>query len=265
MHTYLCGHAGGEPEEYVRRAVEQRIDLITITDHIPMKREDIFSGRGVRMALDEMPRYRELVERAKQEGQRLGVEVLYGIESEYYPDENELHAMWDFIATEPFDFVIGSLHHQLPGFRAWLKKHGEPIDIANAYFRQAVKAIACGKYDTIAHPDLIQVYGTISAFDPHLAEASIREMLEAAVEYDTCLEVNTSGLIKQIYKLHPDPIILRWAVEMGVKLTLGSDAHQPEQVGQKMDEVIPLLKEIGFDRVHLFRQRKRESIALAAI
>lgn len=198
MHTFLCGHAKGEPEEYVRQAAELGIDLITITDHIPMLREDLFRGRGVRMAMDEVPRYRELVDRAKKEGERLGVEVRYGIEAEYFPDENELHDMWDFIEAEPFDFVIGSLHHQLPGFRDWLMDQGGPIDIANAYFRLAAKAIATGKYDTLAHPDLIQIYGTIPPFDPHLTEASIRQMLEAAVAHDMCLEVNTSGLTKEI-------------------------------------------------------------------
>ena len=37
-----------------------------------------------------------------------------------------------------------------------------------------------------------------------------------------------SGLNKGVYEVHPDPIILKWAQEMGCKLTIGSDSHRPE-------------------------------------
>ena len=36
MHTPLCGHAYGEPEEYVDQAASIGISLITFTCHIPM-------------------------------------------------------------------------------------------------------------------------------------------------------------------------------------------------------------------------------------
>jgi len=262
IHTYLCGHAMGHPSDYVRAAAERGVGMMTFTCHAPMENEAIFRGQGIRMSIEELPEYRDLVAEAAHLGRELGVEVRYGIEGEYYPDERELHGFWDLIETEPFDFVLGSLHHQLPGFRAWLLAQGGPEEIATAYFQQVARALRTKRYDSIAHPDLIRIYGTIPPFEPETLEGPIRAMLEAAVESDTCLEVNTSGLIKQLYEVHPAPTILRWASELGVKLTLGSDSHHSDHVAQKFPDVIAMLKDLGFRNVHHFKARHRIKEAL---
>ena len=36
VHTYRCGHAGGESRDFVRRAVERGLSEIGLTDHIPL-------------------------------------------------------------------------------------------------------------------------------------------------------------------------------------------------------------------------------------
>jgi hypothetical protein len=39
----------------------------------------------------------------------------------------------------------------------------------------------------------------------------IREFLQAVVDADMCMEINTSGLTKVDFEVHPDPLILNWA------------------------------------------------------
>lgn len=262
MHTVLCGHAFGEPREYVRAAADKGIDLVTFTCHVPMRDTESFSGEGIRMAIEELPLYRELVADAREYGASIGVEVLYGIEGEYFPEESKLTEQWQLLETEPFDFVLCSLHHQLPVFRRWLQQFGAPEAIAEVYFEQVTKAAQTGKYDSIAHPDLIRIYNTIPPFEPETQERAIKKMLAAVAASNTCLEVNTSGLIKQIFELHPAPSILAWAAELQVPLTLGSDSHRPEHVGQHFPEVLELLRSLGFDELHYFRQRQRIAYAI---
>ena len=72
------------------------------------------------------------------------------------------------------------------------------------------------------------------------------------------MEVNTSGLIKGDFEVHPDPLILDWASELGVKLTIGSDSHQPDTVGRFFDTIQPMLLKKGFKNLYFFRGRKRE-------
>ena len=109
---------------------------------------------------------------------------------------------------------------------------------------------------------MIRIYGTVQSFDPAAHEPGIRRFLAAAAEHDVCIEVNTSGLSKGVYQVHPDPMIMDWAVEQGVKFTVGSDAHRPSSVGQHFERVLPLLRAKGCERVYYHRGGIREEAPL---
>ena len=261
MHTPLCGHAVGEPIEYAIMAKELGIDLITITCHIPMQ-WSAFGQEGIRMRRDEIGAYIALVEETAQAAKPMGVEVLCGIEAEVYPDEAHLEPMDEVLAAHNWDFVLGSLHAQCQSYLTWLSEHKVNSDSmrVDSYFRHLIDGAQSGRYDSMSHPDVIRTYGVVREFKPAEHEEVIREFLQAVVDEDICMEVNTSGLTKGAYKVHPDPLILDWAAEMGVKLTMGSDSHRPGSVGQYVDWIQSMLREKGFRDLHYFRGRKRQRI-----
>ncbi len=263
MHTPLCGHAIGEPIEYAMMAVERGIQLITITCHIPMEWE-AFGQTGIRMQRHELDDYVELVRQTADQARPLGVEVLCGIEAEVFPDEAHMTPMDAILAAYDFDFVLGSLHAQCLSYLTWLKEnkvHSDAMRI-DSYFRHLIDGAQSGRYDSMSHPDVIRTYGVVRKFKPAQHETVIREFLQTIVDEDICMEVNTSGLTKGDYEVHPDPIILDWAAEMGVKLTIGSDSHRPQSVGQFFDTILPLLQSKGFEQVHYFRKRERIAIPI---
>ncbi|MBT5925162.1 MAG: histidinol-phosphatase [Verrucomicrobia bacterium] len=265
MHTPLCGHAVGEPVEYVRSAAELGLDLITFTCHVPMSQES-FGGPRIRMHKDLLNEYYGKVAQARKAGELLGVEVLCGIEGEVFPVASELDEMKELILSQPFDFVLGSLHHQLKAYKHWIIDQQLETDeaIIRDYFRHLTDAARSGFYHSMSHPDVIRIYGTIDSdsFVPENFESEIRGLLKACIEEGTCLEVNTSGLSKGVFEVHPDPIILDWAHEEGVKLTIGSDAHAPTRVGQHFDKVLPLLKSKGFKSLHYFKNGCEKTVTL---
>jgi len=265
MHTPLCGHAVGTPEEFVAFASARGIDLITFTCHVPLGPDHIFGGGNIRMAPDQLPRYNEVVAAAAEYGESLGVRVLRGIEAEIFPDPDAIRRMRETIDGSGFDFVLGSLHHHLPGYRDWLDETGllEDEDVIRTYFKQLVGGVRSGIYDSIAHPDVIRIYGTVEPFPAEAYRPEIEEFLDALVEEDHCMEVNTSGLIKGVFEVHPAPVVLDWAAERGVRLTMGSDAHAPDQVGQHFDAVRGMLRRKGFRSLHYFEGRERREIPLA--
>ena len=252
------------PEDFVREAFSKKIDLITFTCHIPMLEEG-FAQAGIRMSFEELPKYFAMVERARVLGEELGVRVLRGIEAEIFPDKEAMKRMDDTLAAHEFDFVLGSLHSSLPIYRQWLVNHGytKDYDIIEDYFEHLTAAIATGRYDSFAHPDVVRMYGVVNRFEPQKHERSIRTFLKTARQYNQCLEVNTSGLIKGDYVLHPDPLILDWASEIGNIFTLGSDAHRPDSVGQKFDEVLPMLHTKGITDLHYYLKRKRHTLSFS--
>jgi len=263
MHTPLCGHAVGHPMEYALAAKEKGIDLITITCHIPMDWE-AFGQAGIRMPREDLNHYMELVQSAVGPAKDFGVEVLCGIEAEVFPDETHMASM-DLVLNEyPFDFVLGSMHAHCRSFAIWCKQNKVKTDALkiDSYFRMLIDGVHSGRYDSMSHPDVIRTYGVVEHFNPLEHEEVIRDFLEALVEADVCMEVNTSGLTKGDFEVQPDPIILDWASALGVKLTIGSDSHRPGSVGQFFDSVLPMLHSMGFRKLHYFRKRKRIAIDL---
>lgn len=263
MHTSLCGHAGGTPKQYVEEAKRKGIDLITFTCHVPIA-DPGFLQNGIRMSLSQFDEYKIIIREASHFGEQIGVEVLLGIEAEVCPDETKLTDMDHFLSSNEFDFILGSLHHQLPVFRNWLREKffRSDTDKIDAYFRQLTNGVASRRYNSMSHPDVIRIYGTVNHFEPQDHEELIRHFLQTLVENDVCMEVNTSGLGKGVYKVHPDPMILDWAKELGVNLTIGSDAHRPNQVGQFFPRVLAMLKEKGFEHLHYFRNGEIQRIPL---
>jgi histidinol-phosphatase (PHP family) len=263
MHTPLCGHAVGELIEYAKMAAEREIDIITITCHIPMRWE-AFGQAGIRMSLEQLDDYLVLVGDTAEQAKPLGVEVLCGIEAEVYPDEAELKPMDEILAAYDFDFVLGSLHAQCRSYIDWLANNKVKKDTVkiDSYFRHLKDGAESGRYDSMSHPDVIRTYGVVNHFNPAEHEEVIREFLQAVVDEDICMEVNTSGLTKGDYEVHPDPLILDWASEMGVKLTIGSDSHHPQSVGQFFDVIQPMLRDKGFTDLHYFRGRQRQVIPM---
>jgi len=258
MHTPLCGHAVGEPIEYAMSALAQGFDLITMTCHIPMEWE-AFGQAGIRMQKSQLDEYIETVRFAAEQMQAQGLEVLCGIEAEVFPDETHMEPMDEILQGHPWDFVLGSLHAHCYSYIKWLKDHKVKDDalVVDCYFRHLKDGVQSGRYDSMSHPDVIRTYGVVSHFDPSEHEAVIREFLQAIVDEDKCMEINTSGLNKGAYEVHPDPLILDWASELGVKLTIGSDSHRPESVGQHFNTVQSMLRHKGFKDLYYFKDRQR--------
>ena len=267
MHTLLCGHATGKPAAYVDRAVELGLGGLCFTCHMPFD-DATFGGDRMRMRQADFPAYLDLVAEMQAYGQERGVTVLCGIEGEVFPNPVIQDALGQILASHPFDYVLGSVHHHMPAYQDWFVNEGFETDdeLITAYFETLRDAAGTGHFHSLAHPDVIRLYGTLGGdFDPSRHESIIREAIAAAVESDVCWEVNTSGRSKGAMIEHPDPIIRHWGKEMGLKLTIGSDAHAPKTVGRYFETIIPDLASEGFEALHYFIKGERKVISLQNI
>ena len=84
-HTARCGHALGEDREYAEAAYRAGLKTLGFSDHTPHFYLDGGTGRQtIRMRPDELPGYAASV-RALAEEYRGQLEILLGVEAEYYP------------------------------------------------------------------------------------------------------------------------------------------------------------------------------------
>ena len=67
------------------------------------------------------------------------------------------------------------------------------------------------------------------------------------------LEINVSGLRQPIGKTLPDlPLIRRFRELGGELITVGSDAHRPEDIARPIGDGLTIAKEAGFRYVAAF-------------
>jgi histidinol-phosphatase (PHP family) len=78
-----------------------------------------------------------------------------------------------------------------------------------------------------------------------------------------CLEINSGGLRKGLKWPYPSPDILRAAKDLGVTgITVGSDAHRPDQVGYGLEACLESAGDAGYDRVVVFERRSRREVPI---
>jgi histidinol-phosphatase (PHP family) len=259
IHTRRCGHAAGEMAEYVLEARGKGLKEIGFADHIPMYFLPLAErDPGIAMGEQELPDYVADV-RALQE-RFAPFPVKLGIEADFTPGmEKELKAI---ISQYEFDYVLGSIHF-LDGWGFDNSKYIEEYerrdisDIYTQYFNTLTQAAASGLFDSLAHPDLIKKFGFRPAGDiSHLYEQAVKTIAGA----DICVEVNLAGLRVPAAEIYPALPFLQLCHKSRVPVTLGSDAHKPEQAGAGFEQAVRLLKDIGYNEVAVFSGRKRTYI-----
>ena len=87
-------------------------------------------------------------------------------------------------------------------------------------------------------------------------EQAIDDILRIIVERHIALEINTSGIGSFYGEYMPYESILRKYRELGGYLiTLASDAHTADRVGNGFEEAAQMLKNIGFTNAYYYKKR----------
>jgi len=250
MHTPLCKHATGEPEEYARRAVERGIDEIGFSDHSPMP--PTYDPEW-RMEIGQYGQYVDMVRRCRAAFPNLSIKL--GLEADFHPGTEPF--VREILSRHDFDFVIGSVHYLGTwGFDNPSLVHlydGKDIyELYREYYGLITGLAASRLYDIVGHPDIIKKFGHRPEKDYAPLELGA---LEAVAKAGMALDVNTSGLRRPAKEIYPSLRILKAARELGIGITFGSDAHEPKLVGESFAEAIALAKSAGY--THFRRYSKR--------
>lgn len=252
IHTRLCGHATGEPRDYVRSAIRKGLSEIGFADHMPLLR---MRDDRLTMAPDDLPRYVKLIEDLRDSTDDLQIRL--GIEMDYFPEQ--MDEIWEAASDFEFDYVYGAVHY-IDGWgfsdSRYLSSYQgrDPDETYESYFDLFCRAARDGGFDIMAHPDLVKKHGIRT-------ELPVEEMYENAAtalrEADVAIEINTSGLRKTALEPYPTLGFVRVCAENRVPVTLGSDAHAPDQVGMDFDIALDLLTRAGITEIATFEGRKR--------
>ena len=184
--------------------------------------------------------------------------VLIGAEFGYIDDERAWQRYIEMYEKYKPDFIINSVHgmksqgwyyqKQLAGEEtlcAKSEKYKEYLDIV----RKSLDAPY--PYDIVGHFGFLMRYAPYEDKTLSLAEFGnkIDDILKTIIQKDKILEVNSAVKGLDILALPGEEILRRYYELGGRKVSYGSDAHHVECIGNKREEVVALLKEIGFTYV----------------
>lgn len=257
IHTELCQHAEGQVAAFHARAVDLGLPEICFTDHAP-------SPNGYdptnRMRLDQFPLYREMVADLARTRQPL---VLFGVEADYY--EGCERFFQDWLPRQEFDLVLGSVHYiDNWGFDNPDERHvWDSVDVTNTwatYFKLIGKLADSRLADVIGHLDLPKKFGHRPS-DRDLKEMA-QPALDRVAQAGMAIEINSSGLRRQVHEIYPSALLLSLAKERAIPICFGSDAHRPEEVGWQFDAALALARSVGYTHAVRFRRRQQQSYAL---
>ncbi len=257
MHSSFSEDADDSPESICRRAIALGIPEIGFAEHW-----DVGPFETNPRYFKPEPWYVELERlRSLFTGQlviRAGIEIA---EPHLYPQETR-----EVLQRVPFDYVIGSVHFVGKNFifdGDYFRNHTAD-EIYGSYFAELGWMIRTADIDIVAHFDIAARTGIpVFGYDPARYEKMIRSVLKTCIERNLALDMNASGLRKPSHNLMPDPLIIKWYVEMGgQRLTLGSDAHRLPEVGLHLNKAIEALRAVGISQVTQFEQRKAQFIPL---
>ena len=239
--------------EYVAEAERKRIDEIGFSDHICLKKRDWSMNHA------DLPKYVADINALKS---RHRVSIKTGLEVDFVP-----YGMEDLMRVmKPwsFDYLIGSVHHignwlidSEREIEEWKKRDA---DEAHRQYFSLVQDMANSRlFDIVGHLDLTKKFNHRPKND---ISNLLLETVQAIGRSGMCIEINTSGLRKPCREIYPSEKLLKMCFDKGIPITLGSDAHTPEDVGAGFDKAIEAVKQVGYVEITRFTQRKREPVEI---
>ena len=216
---------------------------IGVADHIPWPEG---YDTGSRMFPEQFAEYRRIVKRLQAAGSP--VKVLYGIELDWVP--GRMDEVYENIRDEAFDYIIGSIHFiddfgfDSSSYLDRWQQHGTQW-VWDHYAGLLLELVENADFDIIAHADLPKKFGFFPDSTDYFM-AKFDAALAIAGKKGRAIEINTGGLRKPVKQLYPSLEILKLARHHGVKLTFGSDAHQPCEVAAGFKLARELAKAAGF-------------------
>ena len=260
MHCHFSGDSTAHPHDIAQKAFDIGLAGICFTDHLDLDYKETPGFFDL-----DIPAYQKEIQRLKNSFDSQ-LDIRWGIELGLQPYLSERNNQ--IITGYPFDFVIGSTHviKQVDIYFPAYYEGREEDDCYREYFEETLKnAQSDVDFDVYGHLDYIVRYGPNK--DARYSYEKYRDifdsLLKTIIENGKGIEINTGGIKYGLKALHPTTAVLKRYRELGGEIiTIGSDAHTPENLTHHFSRAESVLKECGFQYYTIFKERKPTFIRL---
>ena len=243
VHTEFSCDSEADMEQYVRQAMAKNVHRICFTDHVDLNPNDY--GYNYYAPERFFEKYNQVKEKYNQR-----IKVYAGIEF----GEPHLYAdKLKQLSNYPYDYIIGSIHwigNMFPCQK--VREQYSAKEFYTQYWEEVLKTVKQGGFDCLGHMDFPKrYYGEI-----YYSEAKIKEIFKVLLDKDMVIEINTSSLRKGHSETMPGKELLEVYKDCGGRyVTVGSDAHEVEDIGADNDVAKRLIRDLGLQEV-VYEQRE---------
>ena len=254
-HTHTLYSTHSDPDMTVANnlaaAAEAGLRRHVILEHVPEigparpTVESWYRAKNERPQLDAIARDLKNLRHAERYPQ---LTVLRGVELDADPITLDGSAMLDDLSN--LDVVLGSTHVFPGGAAFWYDKISLPPDAAQRVALQwrdwTIRFMASGVVDVMSHPgDLVGARQLVPPFHAHETLQFFLPILEALGQHSVAFELNEllAAKLPPTYR-NGYVELVRLAHQVGLKFSVGSDAHAPAQIGQYA-WVLSLIEQAG--------------------
>lgn len=165
-----------------------------------------------------------------------------------------------------FDYRIGSVHKICDRDLGLYDYHTTDLNWLKAQNLALLLELAQdGGFDCLGHLDLVKRYGARQGVSVRMDEERelFSQIFSHLIRQGKGIELNTSGLRQEAKEAMPSLALLRLYRQQGGEIvTVGSDAHRPQDVGADFALARELLLQAGFCYVAHYRQGQPEFVRL---
>jgi histidinol-phosphatase (PHP family) len=257
-HTSYCD-GSDLPENYAIYALRAGFHTLGFSGHAPLPFKNGFAIQNE----EDLKKYCLDIRKLQKEYQHK-IDILLALEIDYIRGTTngfvELKSKWGL------DYTIGSIHlvnngkdngrwfidgPKVEKYDKGLQEffQGNIKHAVKAFFDSTNQMILTQKPDIVGHLDKIKMHNKDRYFteDEAWYKALWMETLELIHQSGLVVEVNTRGIYKgRCPDLYPGIDILRQIKQLGIPLTISSDAHRPEEIDGHYTQTIQMLNELGF-------------------
>ena len=249
VHTYFSDDSECTMEEVILQALSLGLDEIAFTEHVDYE---------VKTDLNcDYKAYFEEV-RTMQEKYRGKLSIKAGIE--FGVQAHTIPLFQKDSEEYPFDFIILS-NHQVNNKEFWNYEFQEgksQEEFQKAYYEAIYDVVQKFKsYSVLGHLDMIKRYDTYGNYPDEKIMDIVEKILNQVIADGKGIEINTSCFRYGLKDLTPSREILKKYLQLGGRIiTIGSDSHKPDHLGNRIMEVKAILKDMGFQQFCTFENMK---------
>ena len=259
VHTKISHDGKSSMQDYLDVSAQKGVDEITFTEHY-----DVYDGLKTNLKTLNVADYFSSYQKMKES---TDTKINFGIEIGLQPDI--YRNIQTLVSNYPFDFIISSSHITCKKDMAMDKSFFEGLTRKQAYSKYFFEVLnnikIYDEFDVYGHLDYVVRYGGYGIKTIEYSEFAdiLDAILLELIMNDKGIEINTSGLRYGLPYPHPNIEIIKRYKELGGKIiTIGSDAHNSDDLAKDFDLVYDILRSLNIKEIAVFHNRIPDFISI---